>query len=56
MGTTFRFEPGWPDKMLLSNEHNDVDTDMDVSRSVGTKNKGKNPARNIANKLVTRGG
>lgn len=56
VGTTSRFEPGWPDRILLSIEFNDVDIDLDVCGSVGTKNRGKNLAWDGANKLVTRGG
>ena len=31
-------------------EYNDVDMDLDVFGTIGTKNKGRNPARNRANK------
>lgn len=34
--------------MLLKIKDNDVDMDLDVFGSVGTKNEGKNPARNRA--------
>ena len=47
-GTTHRFGPGRPDKMLLNIELYDVDMDLDVCGSVKTKNR--------AYKLLTKGG
>ena len=32
--TSYCFEPVWPDKMPLNFESNDVEMDLDVSRSI----------------------
>lgn len=55
-GTTHRFEPRRPDKMLLNIKYNDMDVDHDVARRFLSKNRGKNPARDRANKFVARRG
>ena len=48
-GTTYRFEPKRPHITLLIIEFNDADIDLDMSGSVGTKNRGKNLALDGAN-------
>lgn len=50
-GIIYRSEPRRPDEMLLNIENNDMD--MDVFRSVGTKKRGKNHARDKANEPIT---
>ena len=52
---TYCFEHGRPDKMLLNIEYNDMDMDLGLYGSVGTKNRVKNSARDMANNFVTRG-